>query len=152
VKSDDAQRIFCAGVVGYSGKGYVEGCKFTGSVDVELTTNSKSCSAIAGVAARVGHADMAGKTIVKDCINEGSVKFVFSGPSKAMLKFGVGGVIGQTPSVANAPTIMVLSKAARTRVTWSGLIPAVVPVAILPSAAWPVSSRVKSRAATTMVR
>lgn len=104
VKSGDAQRIFCAGVVGYSGKGYVEGCKFTGSVDVELTTSSASCSAIAGVAARVGHADMAGKTIVKNCVNEGTVKFLFSGPSKAMLKFGVGGVIGQTPSVADAPT------------------------------------------------
>ena len=40
VKSDDAQRIFCAGVVGYSGKGYVKGCKFTGSIDVELSTSS----------------------------------------------------------------------------------------------------------------
>ena len=104
VKSDDAQRIFCAGVVGYSGKGYVKGCKFTGSIDVELTTSSASCSAIAGVAARVGHADMAGKTIVKDCINEGSIKFVFSGATQKMKLFGIGGVVGQTPSVANAPT------------------------------------------------
>ena len=104
VKSGDAQRIFCAGVVGYSGKGYVEGCKFTGSVDVELTTNSKACSAIAGVAARVGHADMAGKTIVKNCVNEGTVKFLFSGASGQMKKFGIGGVIGQTPSVTNGTT------------------------------------------------
>ncbi len=104
VKSGDAGRIFCAGVVGQSSKGYVEGCKFTGSIDVELTTNSKSCSAIAGVAARVGHADMEGKVIVKDCVNEGSVKFVFSGASGQMKKFGIGGVIGQTPSVEGAPT------------------------------------------------
>ena len=138
MKSDDAQRIFCAGVVGYSGTGYVEGCKFTGSVDVELTTSSASCSAIAGVAARVGHADMAGKTIVKNCVNEGTVKFLFSGPSKAMLKFGVGGVIGQTPSVADAPTN-------------HGIVEGCTNI-ILPSAALPVSSRVKSRAATTTVR
>lgn len=104
VKSSDAQRIFCAGVVGQSSKGYVEGCKFTGSVDVELTTNSKGCSAIAGVAARVGHADMEGKTIVKSCTNEGTVKFVFSGASGQMKKFGIGGVIGQTPSVTNGTT------------------------------------------------
>ena len=103
VKSNDAGRIYCAGVVGESPKGYVEGCKFTGSIDVEFTTNSKSCSAIAGVVARPGHADMAGQVIVKDCVNEGNIKFVFSGPTKGMQKFGIGGVLGQTPSVANAP-------------------------------------------------
>lgn len=104
VKSADAGRLFCAGIVGQSSTGYVEGCKFTGSIDVELTKNSKSCSAIAGVAARVGHADKEGQVIVKDCVNEGSVKFLFSGASKEMKKFGIGGVIGQTPSVESAPT------------------------------------------------
>lgn len=102
VKSDNAGRIYCAGIVGQSEKGYVEGCKFTGSIDVELTTNSKSCSSIAGIVARAGHADKAGQVIVKDCVNEGNIKFLFSGPSKGMQKFGIGGVLGQTPSVANA--------------------------------------------------
>lgn len=103
VNTDEAGRIYCAGIVGESPKGYVEGCKFTGSIDVELTKTSKSCSAIAGIVARPGHADMAGQVIVKDCVNEGNIKFVFSGPSKGMQKFGIGGVLGQTPSVANAP-------------------------------------------------
>ena len=99
VLTGTAGRVFCAGVVGLSSTGYVEGCKFTGSIDVELTGGSKSCSAIAGVAARVGHADMAGKTIVKDCVNEGAIKFTYSGPSTGMQKFGIGGVVGQTPSL-----------------------------------------------------
>lgn len=102
VKSGDAGRIYCAGVVGESEKGIVEGCKFTGSIDVELTNNSASCSAIAGVVGRIGNAEQAGKTIVKDCENTGSIKFVFSGPSAGMKKFGIGGVVGQTPSVKNA--------------------------------------------------
>ena len=102
VKSDDAGRIYCAGVVGESPKGLVEGCKFTGSIDVEFTTNSASCSAIAGVVARVGHTDTAGKVIVKDCENTGSIKFVFSGATKQMKKFGIGGVVGQTVSVDGA--------------------------------------------------
>ena len=102
VKSDDAGRIYCAGVVGESEKGIVEGCKFTGSIDVELTNNSASCSAIAGVVARIGNKEMSGKTIVKDCENTGSIKFLFSGPSAGMKKFGIGGVVGQTPSVKNA--------------------------------------------------
>ena len=104
VKSGEAERIYCAGIVGESLLGYVEGCKFTGSIDVELTNNSKSCSSIAGVAARVGHADKEGQVIVKDCVNEGNIKFVFSGPSKGMQKFGIGGVVGQTPSVKEATT------------------------------------------------
>lgn len=103
VKSGDAGRIYCAGVVGESEKGIVEGCKFTGSIDVELTNNSASCSAIAGVIGRIGNKGMSGKTIVKDCENTGSIKFVFSGPSGGMKKFGIGGVVGQTPSVENAP-------------------------------------------------
>ena len=102
VKSGDAGRIYCAGVVGESEKGIVEGCKFTGSIDVELTNNSASCSAIAGVVARIGNKEMSGKTIVKDCENTGSIKFLFSGPSAGMKKFGIGGVVGQTPSVKNA--------------------------------------------------
>lgn len=102
VKSGDAGRIYCAGVVGESEKGIVEGCKFTGSIDVELTNNSASCSAIAGVVGRIGNKGMSGKTIVKDCENTGSIKFVFSGPSGGMKKFGIGGVVGQTPSVKNA--------------------------------------------------
>lgn len=104
VKTDTAGRIYCAGVVGESPKGLVDGCKFSGSINVELSGTSASCSAIAGVAGRVGHADMADKVIVDNCENTGSIKFKFSGASGAMKKFGIGGVVGQTPSVANAPT------------------------------------------------
>ena len=103
ISTGDAGRIYCAGVVGESTKGRIENCKFTGTIDVELTTVSKSVSAIGGVAARVGHVDMAGKVIVKDCVNEGSIKFVFSGATEKMQKFGIGGVIGLTPTVASAP-------------------------------------------------
>lgn len=104
VKTDTADRLYCAGIVGQSELGYVEGCKFTGSIDVELTGTSKSCSAIAGVVGRAGWETMAGKVIVKDCVNEGSINFLFSGPSKNMQKFGIGGVLGQTPSVKSATT------------------------------------------------
>ncbi|MBO4670483.1 MAG: hypothetical protein J5640_01380 [Bacteroidales bacterium] len=104
IKSDSAGRLICAGVVAQSYKGYIEGCKFTGKIDVELTTTSQSVSSIGGVASRVGHTDMAGKVIVKDCVNEGSVKFLFSGATEQMKKFGIGGVIGLTPTVANAPS------------------------------------------------
>ncbi|MBR3074576.1 MAG: fibronectin type III domain-containing protein [Bacteroidales bacterium] len=102
VNTATAGRIYCAGVVGESEAGYVEGCKFSGSIDVELSGTSASCSAISGVAARVGNAEKAGQVIVKDCENTGSIKFNFSGPSKNMKKFGIGGVVGQTPSVTNA--------------------------------------------------
>ena len=101
IKNSTAQKVFIAGVVARQTKGRIEGCKFSGSVDVELT-NSAACSAIAGVVGRPGHVDMVGQAIVKDCVNEGNVKFVFSGEEKGMKKFGVGGVIGQTPSVTGA--------------------------------------------------
>ena len=104
VKTDTAERIYLAGVVGESPLGYVEGCKFTGSIDIELTGTSKSCSAIAGVVGRPGHADKAGQVIVKDCVNEGNITFAYNGPEKSMQKFGVGGVVGQTPSVKEATT------------------------------------------------
>ncbi|MBQ7623463.1 MAG: fibronectin type III domain-containing protein [Bacteroidales bacterium] len=103
VKSGSAGKFYCAGVVALSPLGYVENCKFSGSVDVELTNNSASCSAISGVVGRAGDASKAGQTIIRNCENTGSIKFLFSGPSKGMLKFGIGGVLGQTPSVANAP-------------------------------------------------
>ena len=104
LKTDTAERLYCAGIVGQSEQGYVEGCKFTGSIDVELTGTSKSCSAIAGVVARAGWETKAGKVIVKDCVNEANINFLFSGPSKNMQKFGIGGVLGQTPSVKSATT------------------------------------------------
>ena len=104
INTAEAERVYCAGVVGESLLGYVEGCKFTGSIDVELSGTSKSCSSIAGIVSRGGHADKAGQVIIKDCVNEGSIKFLFSGPSKGMQKFGIGGVLGQTPSVKEAPT------------------------------------------------
>ena len=106
VSTDTAGRIYCAGVVGESTTGYVEGCKFEGNIDVTLSGTSQSCSAIAGVAARVGSTSMEGQVIVKDCVNNGNIKFLFSGASGNMKKFGIGGVIGQTPSVANAPSPM----------------------------------------------
>lgn len=101
VEAEDAGRIFCAGVVGESVKGYVESCTFSGSIDIELK-KSASFSAIAGVAAMVGSADMKGKVIVKDCENSGSIKFLFSGASKAMKEFGVGGVVGATMTTPSA--------------------------------------------------
>ncbi|MBO4671639.1 MAG: hypothetical protein J5640_07365 [Bacteroidales bacterium] len=104
IKSDQAGRVYCGGVVGESTTGLVDGCKFTGKIDVELTTTSQSVSSIGGVAARVGHVDKAGEVIVKDCVNEGSIKFVFSGETEQMKKFGIGGVVGLTPTVANAPS------------------------------------------------
>lgn len=110
VKSASAGRIYCAGIVGESTTGYIEGCKFTGSIDVEFSGTSASCSAIAGVAARVGHASMAGKTIVKNCVNEGSVKFLFSGDTGGMKKFGIGGVIGQTPSLKVTDTTVPMTE------------------------------------------
>lgn len=103
VNTATAGRIYCGGVVGVSELGYVEGCKFTGSIDVELSGTSASCSAIAGVVGRVGNKEKTGQVIVKDCVNEGSIKFLFSGPTQGMKKFGVGGVVGQTPSVKSAP-------------------------------------------------
>ncbi len=105
VNTPTAGRIYCAGVVGESTTGYVYGCKFSGNIDVTLGT-SASCSAIAGVAARVGNKAMAEEVIVRDCVNEGNIKFLFNGKSGDMKKFGIGGVIGQTPSVANADTPM----------------------------------------------
>ena len=102
VTSATAGRIYCAGVVGESESGYVEGCKFSGNIDVDLST-SQSCSGIAGVVARIGKSERADEVIAKNCENEGKIKFVFSGASGGMKKFGIGGVIGQTPSVANAP-------------------------------------------------
>ncbi len=103
VSTAEAGRIYCAGVVGESTTGLVEGCKFTGSIDVTLSGTSASCSAIAGVAGRVGNKAMTDVSIVKNCTNEGAITFLFSGPSGNMKKFGVGGVVGQTPSVENAP-------------------------------------------------
>ena len=91
-------RLYCAGIVGEMTTGTIEGCKFSGSVDVELKEKSRSISSIAGVVARAGVDGQTGKVIVKDCVNEASIKFLFSGASKAMEKFGIGGVIGQTPS------------------------------------------------------
>ncbi|MBQ9462112.1 MAG: fibronectin type III domain-containing protein [Bacteroidales bacterium] len=103
VSTATAGRIYCAGIVGESELGYVEGCKFTGSIDVELSGTSASCSAIAGVVGRIGNKERAGQVIARDCVNEGKIKFLFSGPSQGMKKFGIGGVIGQTPSVKSAP-------------------------------------------------
>lgn len=98
VNTATAGRIYCAGLVGEQPTGYIEGCKFTGSIDVTLGT-SQSCSAIAGIVARPGKSvDTAGKVIVKDCVNEGNIKFLFNGASGGMKKFGIGGVVGQTPS------------------------------------------------------
>ena len=91
-------RLYCAGIVGEMTTGTIEGCKFSGSVDVELKEKSRNISSIAGVVARAGVDGQTGKVIVKDCVNEASIKFLFSGASKAMEKFGIGGVVGQTPS------------------------------------------------------
>lgn len=104
VNTAEAGRIFCAGLVGESLAGTVEGSSFSGSINVTLSGTSASCSAISGVVARAGQEDVtAGKYIVYGCENTGSIKFVFSGASGAMKKFGIGGVLGQTVSKANAP-------------------------------------------------
>ena len=103
VSTNDAGRIFCAGIVGESTTGTVVGCKFSGTIKVTLSGTSKSCSAIAGIVARAGKAtDTAGKVIIDDCENTGSISFLFSGPSGNMKLFGVGGILGQTVSVKNA--------------------------------------------------
>ena len=91
-------RIYVAGLVGECTTGLVEGCKFSGSIDVELTELSRSISSIGGVVSRAGKKGQTGKVIVKDCVNEASIKFKFSGASGGMQKFGIGGVVGQTPS------------------------------------------------------
>ncbi len=103
INSSSAGRVFCAGVVGESITGTVSGCKFSGSIDVTLSGTSQSCSAIAGVVARFGKVtDTANKVMVSDCENTGSINFLFSGASKGMKKFGIGGVVGQSVSVENA--------------------------------------------------
>ena len=91
-------RIYVAGLVGECTTGLVEGCKFSGSIDVELTELSRSISSIGGVVSRAGKKGQPGQIIVKDCVNEASIKFKFSGATKKMEKFGIGGVVGQTPS------------------------------------------------------
>ena len=97
-ESGTKARIYVAGLVGECTTGLVEGCKFSGSIDVELTELSRSISSIGGVVSRAGKKGQTGKVIVKDCVNEASIKFKFSGASGGMQKFGIGGVVGQTPS------------------------------------------------------
>jgi hypothetical protein len=103
VNSSSAGRIYCAGIVGEATTGTVSGCKFSGIIDVTLSGTSASCSAIAGVVGRFGKVtDTANKVMVSDCENTGSIKFLFSGASGNMKKFGIGGVVGQSVSIANA--------------------------------------------------
>lgn len=102
IKNTGAQKIFVAGLVARQVElpiGVVEDCQNAGSVYLEATA-SASCSAISGVVGRIGHSSCAGKTLVKNCSNSGNIEFMFNGAAKAMGKFGVGGVVGQTCTVA----------------------------------------------------
>lgn len=102
ISSDNAQRIYAAGVVAEQTKGYVQSCTNSGNISVTFTKSSASCSAISGVVARLGDTSMSGEEIVKNCLNLGDITFKFTGDTKAMKKFGIGGVVGQTLTVTNA--------------------------------------------------
>ena len=103
VKTDNAGRIFCAGIVGESTTGTVKNCVFKGKIDVIFTSTSQSCSAVAGIVARAGKANSTnGKVIISGCKNYGSISFTFSGPADNLNRIAVGGILGQTVSVANA--------------------------------------------------
>ena len=103
VNTASAGKFYCAGVVGEATTGTVEGCTFSGAIDVTLSGTSASISSISGIVARFGKkTDTAGKVMVDNCENTGSINFLFSGASGNMKKFGVGGVVGQSVSVENA--------------------------------------------------
>ena len=103
VNTASAGKFYCAGVVGEATTGTVEGCTYSGAINVTLSGTSASVSSISGIVARFGKKpDTTGKVMVDNCENTGSITFVFSGASGNMKKFGVGGVVGQSVSVENA--------------------------------------------------
>ena len=83
--------------------GVIRDCKNYGNIQV-TATKSASCSSIAGVVGRIGHKTRGGQDLVVNCENEGNISFDFTGATKGMAKFGIGGVVGQTISVGTKST------------------------------------------------
>ncbi len=106
IKNSGAQKIFVAGIAARQETlpmGVVANCANYGDINIEAS-KSASVSGIGGVVARIGNVEFQDKCQVEDCYNEGNIVFLFNGETTAMKKFGVGGVVGLTRTVAGSAT------------------------------------------------